>query len=55
MKEDSDMDAYAYDGRIEELLNGFIDDELETRQRTEVERLIARDRRIQRRLVQLQE
>ena len=55
MKEDSDMDAYAYDGRIEELLNGFIDDEIEARQRTEVERLIARDQRIQRRLVQLQE
>ena len=54
MKEDSDMDAYAYDGRIDELLSGFIDDELETRQRTEVERLMARDPRIQQRLVQLQ-
>jgi hypothetical protein len=54
MKEDSDMDAYAYEGRIDELLSGFIDDELAARQRTEVERLIARDPKIERRLVQLQ-
>jgi len=54
MKEDSDMDAYAYEERIDELLNGFIDDELATRQRTEVERLIAHDVKIEQRLVQLQ-
>ena len=54
MKEDSDMDAYAYEGRIDELLSGFIDDELATRQRTEVVRLIARDPKIEQRLVQLQ-
>jgi len=54
MKEDSDMDAYACEGSIDELLNGFIDDELAARQRTEVVRLIARDPKIQRRLVQLQ-
>jgi hypothetical protein len=54
MKEDSDMDAYAYEERIDELLNGFIDDELAARQRTEVERLIAHDVRIEQRLVQLQ-
>ena len=56
MKEDSDMDAYAYEEeRIDELLSGFIDDELATRQRTEVVRLMARDPKIQQRLVQLQE
>ncbi len=54
MKEDSDMDAYAYEERIDELLSGFIDDELATRQRTEVVRLMARDPKIQQRLVQLQ-
>ena len=54
MKEDSDMDAYAYEGRIDELLSGFIDDELPARQRTEAERLIAHDPKIEQRLVQLQ-
>ena len=54
MKEDSDVDAYAYEERIDELLNGFIDDELGARQRTEVERLIAHDVKIEQRLVQLQ-
>ena len=53
MKEDSDMDAYAYEERIDELLNGFIDDELAVRQRTELERLIAHDVKIERRLAQL--
>lgn len=53
MKEDSDMDAYAAEGRIDELLNGFIDDELAVRQRTELERLIAHDVKIERRLAQL--
>ena len=54
MNEYSDMDAYAHEGRIDELLSGFIDDELEARQRTEVERLIAHDPKIEQRLVQLQ-
>ncbi|MHC4119345.1 MAG: anti-sigma factor [Planctomycetota bacterium] len=54
MKEESDMDAYAGDERIDELLNGFIDDELSIRQRTEVERLIAHDVKIEQRLLQLQ-
>ncbi|MHC4433067.1 MAG: anti-sigma factor family protein [Planctomycetota bacterium] len=54
MKEDSDMDAYACEGSIDELLNGFIDDELAARQRTEVVRLMARDPKIQQRLAQLQ-
>ncbi len=54
MKENSDVDAYAYEERIDELLNGFIDDELAARQRTEAERLIAHDASIEQRLVQLQ-
>lgn len=54
MNEYSDMDTNAYEGRIDELLNGFIDDELATRERTEVERLIAHDPKIEQRLVQLQ-
>lgn len=54
MKEDSDMDDYAYEGQIDELLSGFIDDELPARQRTEVERLIAHDPKIKRRLLRLQ-
>jgi len=55
MKEDSDMDAYAYEGCvIDELLSGFIDNELPARQRTEVERLIAHDPKIEQRLAQLQ-
>ncbi len=54
MKEYSDMDAYAYDERIDELLSGFIDDELAARQHTEVERLLAHDPKVVQRLVQLQ-
>jgi len=48
------MDTHSGEGRIDELLNGYIDDELATRQRTEVERLIAHDAKIERRLQQLQ-
>ena len=52
MKEYSDMDAC--EERIDELLSGFIDNELAPRQRTEVERLIVHDPKIEQRLVQLQ-
>lgn len=54
MKEDSDIDAFANEDRIDELLNGFIDDELTARQRTEVERLIAHDEGLEERLAQFQ-
>ncbi|UCE50519.1 MAG: hypothetical protein JSW47_10220 [Phycisphaerales bacterium] len=54
MKEDPNMDAYSGQERIDELLNGYVDNELGTRQRTEVERLIANDEQIKRRLRQLQ-
>lgn len=54
MKEDPDMGTQSGEERIDELLNGYIDDELAIRQRTEVERLIAHDTRIERRLQQLQ-
>lgn len=54
MKENPDMDIYASDNRINELLNSFIDDELTARQRSEVERLIAQDVKIAQRLRQLQ-
>lgn len=48
------MDTGTGEERIDELLNGYIDDELGTRQRTEVERLIAHDERIGLRLRRLQ-
>lgn len=54
MKVDPNMDAYSVEERIDELLNGYVDDELGTRQRTEVERLIANDAQIKQRLRQLQ-
>ena len=54
MKEDRDMGTQSGEERIDELLSGYIDDELATRQRTEVERLIAHDAKIERRLEQLQ-
>ena len=38
---------------IDELLNGFIDGELSSRQQTEVQRLIANDTQVQQRLKQL--
>jgi len=54
MKEDRDMGTQSGEERIDELLSGYIDDELATRQRTEVERLIAHDAKIEQRLEQLQ-
>lgn len=54
MKKNSDTDTYASDRRIDELLNGLIDGELTARERTKVERLIAHDLKIARRLRQLQ-
>ena len=41
MKENPNMNTYSGEERIDELLNGYIDDELGPRQHTEVERLIA--------------
>ena len=54
MKENPNMNTYSGEERIDELLNGYIDDELGARQRTEVERLIANDSQIKRRLRQLE-
>ncbi len=54
MKEDPNMDIYASNGRIDELLNSFIDGELTARQEAEVERLIADDVKAAQRLRQLQ-
>ena len=48
------MGTQSSEGRIDELLNGYIDDELAVRQRTEVERLVAHDPKIERRLHELQ-
>jgi hypothetical protein len=53
MKENPNMNAYSGEERIDELLNGYIDDELGARQHTEVERLIANDVEIKQRLRQL--
>ncbi len=53
MKENPNMNAYSGAERIDELLNGYIDDELGARQHTEVERLIANDAEIKQRLRQL--
>ena len=54
MKEDSDMGAHACEGRIDELLNSFIDGELTAREQTEVERLRTNDVRIAQRLQELE-
>ncbi|MHC4751097.1 MAG: anti-sigma factor family protein [Planctomycetota bacterium] len=54
MKENPDMDKYASNERIEELLNSFMDGELTAKQQTEVEQLIAHDAKIAQRLRQLQ-
>jgi anti-sigma-K factor RskA len=54
MKENPDMDTNAYNERIDELLNGYIDDELTVEQQAEVERLIDQDVKIAQRLQQLQ-
>ena len=53
MKDDPDMGTQSGEERIDELLSGYIDDELAIRQRTEVERLIAHDLGIERRLQKL--
>lgn len=54
MTENSDQDRYAGDARIDELLSSFIDGELTAAEQAEVERLIAQDVHIARRLRQLQ-
>jgi len=54
MKENPDMDTNASNERIDELLNGYIDDELTTERQSEVERLIDQDAKIAQRLRQLQ-
>ncbi len=53
-REEHNMDTYASNRRIEELLNSFVDGELTQREATEVERLIADDARIAQRLRELQ-
>jgi len=54
MKKDPNMNACSGEERMDELLNGYIDDELGARQHTEVERLIANDAQIRQRLRHLQ-
>lgn len=54
MKENPDMDTYASDEHIDELLNGLIDGELTQRQRIEVQRLISHNAQIAERLAELQ-
>ncbi|MHC4509319.1 MAG: hypothetical protein ACYTAO_10245 [Planctomycetota bacterium] len=54
MRENSDQDRYAGNTRIDELLSSFIDGELTAAEQVEVERLIAQDMHIARRLRQLQ-
>jgi len=53
MKENPDMDTNAYNERIDELLNSYIDDELTAERQAEVERLIDQDAKIAQRLQQL--
>lgn len=52
MKENPNMDTS--DQNIDELLNSFIDGELDTSERIELEQLIARDEKVSQRLRQLQ-
>lgn len=54
MKENPDMNTNASNERIDELLNSYIDDELTTEQKAEVERLIDQDAKIALRLRQFQ-
>lgn len=54
MKENPDTNANASDERIDELLNGYIDDELTAEQKAEVESLIKQDAKIAQRLRQFQ-
>ncbi len=53
MSDYRDMGTQSGQERIDELLNGYIDDELAARQHTEVERLLAHDPKIEQRLQQL--
>lgn len=54
MKENPDMNTNASNERIDELLNSYIDDELTTEQKAEVEHLIDQDAKIALRLRQFQ-
>ncbi len=54
MKENPDMNTNASNERIDELLNSYIDDELTSEQKAEVERLIDQDAKIALRLRQFQ-
>jgi hypothetical protein len=54
MKENPDMNMNASNERIDELLNGYIDDELTAEQRAEVESLVGQDAKIAQRLRQFQ-
>jgi hypothetical protein len=54
MKENPDTNKNAPDERIDELLNSYIDDELEAGQKAEVENLISQDTKIAERLRQFQ-
>jgi anti-sigma-K factor RskA len=53
MKESPDMNENIFNERIDELLNGYIDNELTAEQQAEVERLIEQDAKIAQRLRQL--
>jgi anti-sigma-K factor RskA len=53
MKESPDMNENISNERIDELLNGYIDNELTAKQQAEVERLIEQDMKIAQRLRQL--
>lgn len=54
MKENPDTNMNASNERIDELLNGYIDDELTTEQKVEVENLVGQDAKIANRLRQFQ-
>lgn len=54
MKENPDTNMNASNERIDELLNGYIDDELTAEQKAEVESLVCQDAKIAKRLRQFQ-
>jgi hypothetical protein len=54
MKENPKMNKHASNERIDELLNSYIDDELTTEQKAEVESLVDHDKEIAQRLQQFQ-
>ena len=54
MKENPDTNMNASNERIDELLNGYIDDELTAEQKAEVENLVGQDVKIGKRLRQFQ-